>query len=489
MWGEAKHSKGVSLANGDSIVLTLRVQLEGVHPPVWRRLEVLGSTPLSDLHHVLQLALSWQDSHLHAFFHGDRRYGVPFDDDGELIDESLVAVGDLLASEGDLLRYVYDFGDDWLHTIELESMGLPEMGVKYPRCTGGERKTPPEDAGGPPGYALMLEALADPKHEDHHQYAMWAPYDFDPEYFNADATNVLLGELGQFRAIAEREYPEEAPVPAEEDEARIAMEIRDEYAEPVAKLLSMGQPKKPIDYGTLGIGAEHGQELIRLATDRRLHDLYGDLPEVWGPVHAWRVLTKLGVRDAIEPLIELFALIEENDDDWAAEDLPKALSLFGAPALPALARYLENDAHLPYSRIAASSTIAQIGKTHPDARQECVEALRRQLMNYAVQDPSLNAFIVSDLVMLNAVEEAALIEEVYERGPVDLSVLGDWEDVQIDLGLLEKRITPRPRLWDVGPRRAKVVKNKPKKAPAQPGKKKGKKSAQKTSRKKNRKKK
>jgi hypothetical protein len=32
---------------------------------------------------------------------------------------------------------------------------------------------PPEDVGGPPGYAELLEALADPAHEDHDQMREW----------------------------------------------------------------------------------------------------------------------------------------------------------------------------------------------------------------------------------------------------------------------------------------------------------------------------
>ena len=38
-----------------------------------------------------------------------------------------------------------------------------------------------------------------------------------------------------------------------------------------------------------------------------------------------------------------------------------------------------------------------------------------------------------------------MIQEAFEAGAVDESVSGDWEDVQVALGLLGERTTPRPR--------------------------------------------
>src|SRR5438132_11502208 len=55
----------------------LKVTLREVKPPVWRRLRVAGDLTLRELHHVLQIALGWSDSHLHEFEVGGRRYGMP----------------------------------------------------------------------------------------------------------------------------------------------------------------------------------------------------------------------------------------------------------------------------------------------------------------------------------------------------------------------------------------------------------------------------
>ncbi|HEX6827894.1 MAG TPA: plasmid pRiA4b ORF-3 family protein, partial [Burkholderiales bacterium] len=83
----------------------------------------------------------------------------------------------------------YDFGDDWFHAIKVEKVLEPEAGAVYPRCVEGGRACPPEDCGGVWGYANMLEALADPKHEEHEEYLEWLCGPFDTEAFDLDAVN------------------------------------------------------------------------------------------------------------------------------------------------------------------------------------------------------------------------------------------------------------------------------------------------------------
>jgi hypothetical protein len=43
------------------------------------------------------------------------------------------------------------------------------------------------------------------------------------------------------------------------------------------------------------------------------------------------------------------------------------------------------------------------------------------------------------------VEAAPLVERAYQADRVDLSILGDYEDFQMAIGLLKKRQTPPPR--------------------------------------------
>ena len=183
---------GASMAHPIRI-LTLKVTLSGIHPLIWRRLEVSAGYTLAQLHRVLQAAMGWTGTHLHQFLAGDHRYG-PRDPEmaDEQRDEEATRVGYVLESPGDRIAYEYDFGDGWEHDIVLEGVSMPEVGVGYPVCVGGERACPPEDCGGIPGYSDFLEAVRDPSHPEHANLMEWVGGEFDPESFSVEGVNRLL---------------------------------------------------------------------------------------------------------------------------------------------------------------------------------------------------------------------------------------------------------------------------------------------------------
>ncbi|MGH2594159.1 MAG: hypothetical protein ACRDGG_11670 [Anaerolineae bacterium] len=113
-------------------------------------------------------------------------------------------------------------------------------------------------------------------------------------------------------------------------------------------------------------------------------------------------------------------------------------------AIPALTAYLADTSHLLFSRVAASDCLQHIGAQHPEARAECVAAITRQLERFAENDPTLNGDLVASLLDLNAVESAPVMERAFAASRIDLSVAGDWEDVQVEFGLKPARETPRP---------------------------------------------
>jgi Plasmid pRiA4b ORF-3-like protein len=88
--------------------------------------------------------------------------------------------------------YEYDFGDSWQHDVVVEATWTMPTGLKFAVCVDGQNACPPEDCGGPPGYALMLEALADPSHEEHDDFLGWVGGSFDPEAFDLAAANAAL---------------------------------------------------------------------------------------------------------------------------------------------------------------------------------------------------------------------------------------------------------------------------------------------------------
>ena len=167
----------------------LRIKLDGVEPAVVRRLEVPLTIRLDRLHLVLQAAMGWTNSHLYEIRARDVGWGIPDPDFGDgPLDAAKARLVDVLEDVGGRsLKYLYDFGDGWEHSIRIERITDPVPGTAYPRLTEATGRCPPEDVGGPWGYREFLDAIADPSHEEHDERLQWIGSDFDPADTDADA--------------------------------------------------------------------------------------------------------------------------------------------------------------------------------------------------------------------------------------------------------------------------------------------------------------
>ncbi len=179
----------------------LKVKLAETKPPIWRRLVVPTDITLDRLHEVIQAAFGWWNYHLHEFEMGRSRYGpVDLDDDWNPPKDERKVRLDQIASPGTKLRYTYDFGDDWRHTIEVEKAVDADASSALPALVDGRRACPPEDCGGPWGYTELLAVLADPTHPEHAERLEWlgGPFDperFDPRDFETNMANDVLAHL------------------------------------------------------------------------------------------------------------------------------------------------------------------------------------------------------------------------------------------------------------------------------------------------------
>lgn len=214
---------------GKTQVTTLRITLGDSKPPIWRRVAVHSDITLGQLHELIQIAMGWTNSHLHQFMLKDKSlinrdpnviarlseegrsddifaatrgirvfvakatpFGEPTEMEGE--DEDAVTLAEVCPSVKSKLIYQYDFGDGWEHTIEVQKIEEPGRGVAYPMCLAGKLACPPEDCGGIYGYYHMLDAAADPDHEEHDELIEWLGDDFDPEAFDIDEVNDVLAQ-------------------------------------------------------------------------------------------------------------------------------------------------------------------------------------------------------------------------------------------------------------------------------------------------------
>ena len=130
------------------------------------------------------------------------------------------------------------------------------------------------------------------------------------------------------------------------------------------------------------------------------------------------------------------------------EEFPVVFKMIGKEAAPALMSYVQDWKNYLFARIAALEGIINIGKSDPEFKSECIEFLRSSLEDYEEDDPGINANYVAGLTDLKDMDSLDLIEEAYEAGCVDEMVIGDWEDIQIKLGLISERTTLKKSYWD-----------------------------------------
>lgn len=157
-------------------IARLKITLDDIEPAVVRRVDVPFNIRLDRLQLVLQAAMGWTNSHLYEIRAGGAAWGAPDPDGDDMLDASKARLHRVVEDTGArTLHYIDDFGDGWNHTIKIELIQDPVLGIVYPRLLDAIGRCPPEDVGGPFGYAEALEAIADPSHERHQEFKEWMP--------------------------------------------------------------------------------------------------------------------------------------------------------------------------------------------------------------------------------------------------------------------------------------------------------------------------
>ncbi|SRR5690554_6924705 len=202
----------------EKMVYQIKVVLKGSTPLVWRRVLLRASSTFEQLHQVIQRSFAFKDSHLYMFTLADHTLKVTNDDEAlevyqeylenkEEIEAALLALDSPFARRrlealrvavhkpdqtklesylqvGDRIDYLYDFGDNWEFSIEVETI-VEERLLDHPILLGGEHGAPLENMGGLAGFEEFLEAFNDARHPDHEAARKWGEQqgfsDYDEE--------------------------------------------------------------------------------------------------------------------------------------------------------------------------------------------------------------------------------------------------------------------------------------------------------------------
>lgn len=93
------------------------------------------------------------------------------------------------------IHYLYDFGDSWDHVFKPEKWFENATTKGLPFLLEADRRCPPEDVGGAPGYAEYLAAISDPNQPEHEHMRLWGPERFDPNIVDRKALEATIKAL------------------------------------------------------------------------------------------------------------------------------------------------------------------------------------------------------------------------------------------------------------------------------------------------------
>lgn len=135
----------------DAVATTVKIKKETVYelkvtlkrrPPVWRKIQVVGSTTLQQLHLILQQAMGWDNDHLHLWTIDDEDYGPG---GFGALPEKTVTLYHVV--NGLKHKFLYEYDRNWRHEVVVEKI-LPSVpGKIYPVCISGKEPCPPEYEG------------------------------------------------------------------------------------------------------------------------------------------------------------------------------------------------------------------------------------------------------------------------------------------------------------------------------------------------------
>lgn len=195
---------GIGIMTSNERIARLHIKLDHIEPVIWRRVEVPITTSLKGLHDVIQAVMLFKDYHLFEFNAGGKRYAVPdpeWDFGADTYAARNVRIGALVDRGITTFNYTYDFGDDWRHSITVEAVTDADPAVEYPRFLDGDRRAPPEDVGGLPGFEDFLIAMSKPRHAQHRKVVDWYGGRFEPNDIGVDTINERIAKLARRRAL------------------------------------------------------------------------------------------------------------------------------------------------------------------------------------------------------------------------------------------------------------------------------------------------
>ncbi len=175
------------------MVYRCRIELNEIAPKIWREFQFHPDVTFHQFHKIVQAVMGWENCHLYEFHVNGQVIGLSdptFEhmEDRKVLNARREIVKKHVQEENSSLTYVYDFGDDWQHTVTLIKIDSTTSDPA-PLCLDGARSCPQEDVGGVWGHQHLLEVLHTPNHSEREHFIGWVREGYDPEYFSCEEKN------------------------------------------------------------------------------------------------------------------------------------------------------------------------------------------------------------------------------------------------------------------------------------------------------------
>jgi hypothetical protein len=180
--------------------IRIKIILDRTNPLIWRELLVPKDITFYKLHHAIQIAMGWTNSHLFEFKIEGYRIGEIYENleeqgESHIVNAKETKLIGLVDKEGEEFKYEYDFGDGWDHSIILEKYESLKSTHQLPFCISGALKCPQEDCGGITGFYDFLSIISDKLHPDYQDTKVWAGGKFDPTEFDVVKINKYIKSI------------------------------------------------------------------------------------------------------------------------------------------------------------------------------------------------------------------------------------------------------------------------------------------------------
>jgi len=198
------------------------------------------------------------------------------------------------------------------------------------------------------------------------------------------------------------------------------------------------------NYLELGFNEANIDDLIEIALDKGLRfSNSDDEKEIYYPCHAIQILGQLGTLKPFDALLE--RIDDFVEDEYYTSAVAYCFRKVSKDRAEKLIAYFVS----PYKEESNRSLILEVLETfmkeNSPFNEKLEEACLKHLNREDETDDFLNASVIFTLIDLSGAKHIDLIREVFEKKPVDSFYDGDLEDIEIRLGLREKRSKPKEK--------------------------------------------